>query len=190
MVSGAKKCSCTELTGKILSWPNVIQIFIRLDNLVKKIQMEKGRSIFFFLVLLSRLQMTRTIKNGAEWFVIPIPPHQHQEWAPWRVRWPRKYTSHTGGDLEAFRHCHDTRLCTMGAVCVKNQTLCWGRSNPVTLVTARWHGRVSESVNWDWERTAGKKLYVTSMLYIYYLIWFSQLPLDKILCVFVNFLLE
>lgn len=48
MVSGAKKCSCTELTGKILSGPNVIQIFIRLDNLVKKIQMEGGKSIFFF----------------------------------------------------------------------------------------------------------------------------------------------
>lgn len=46
MVSGAKKCSCTELTGKILSWPNVIQIFIRLDNLVKKIQMEEGKSCF------------------------------------------------------------------------------------------------------------------------------------------------
>lgn len=47
MVSGAKKCSCTKLTGKILSWPNVIQIFMGLDNLVKKIQMEEGKSIFF-----------------------------------------------------------------------------------------------------------------------------------------------
>ena len=44
MVSGAKKCSCTELTGKILSWPNVIQIFIGLDNLVKKVQMEEGKN--------------------------------------------------------------------------------------------------------------------------------------------------
>lgn len=72
MVSGAKKCSCTELTGKILSWPNVIQIFIRLDNLVKKIQMEEGKSILGG-GLLFHLQVRRTVKKKGGRQVIRDP---------------------------------------------------------------------------------------------------------------------
>lgn len=156
MVSGAKKCSCTELTGKILSWPNVIQIFIRLDNLVKKIQMEEGRSIFFFRAPFP-FANDKNYKKWCRMISDTHPPdHQNQEWAPWRISWPRSIL-HT---LEEILRHFGIAMTLVFAPWVpfgSRTKHCCGRSNPTTRVTARWHGRVSEGVKWDWERTAEKE---------------------------------
>lgn len=143
MVSGARKCSCTELTGKILSWPSVIQIFIRQDNLVKKIQMEEGKrnSFFFFLVFLSHLQITKAVKQtnkkGGKWWVTPSPPWMSSLkslltiWLTifHKLKWV----------LRHFSSGRDTCHCTMGAILVKNKTLCRRRESfPMTQLMARW----------------------------------------------------
>lgn len=77
MVSGARSALVLSWQERFLSWPNVIQIFIRLDNLVKKIQTEGGKRTFFPM-LLSQLQMRGTIEKAYRAIGSPLPP----QWVP------------------------------------------------------------------------------------------------------------
>lgn len=176
MVSGAKKCSCTELTGKILSWPNVIQIFIRLDNLVKNIQMEEGKSMLFFLFL-SNLQMTRTVKNGGRVISNPYPPPaSHHEWAPWRVSWPFSAHHKLQEIVEHLGSRPDTRHWIVSAILVKNKTLRCRRCDfPRARPIARWHGRVAEGMNWGSKSRKGNEM---CWVWFPFMTLFNQLHTD------------
>lgn len=137
MVSGAKKCSCTELTGRILSWPNVIQIFIGLDNLVKKIQMEEGKNNVCMCVGVPFPFTNNKNYWIKKWQVISsLHPPWVSSWRSGLAAWLamlRKFQGPQGSSAANVTPAH----CTTGAILVKNKTLCSGKKSfPMTWLSA------------------------------------------------------